>query len=171
MVKREQIAYPYLPEDGTISYVPADDEFMQTAKEVAREQSLDSTMPTGSVIVKNGKVVGRGANGSDYHKTHECERVRLGVPTGQGYELCEGCSPKNHSEPRAIADAKANGADTNGAELYLWGHWWCCEPCWNAMLSAGIKMVHLLERSEVLFNKEADGNVVGRQFAEAEVEA
>ncbi len=167
MPKRTQVTYPYMPEGAKIRYVPGDDRFMQLAKETARASSLDTTMPTGSVVVKDGKVIGRGANGSDYHKTHVCERVRQNVPTGQGYELCEGCHPKNHSEPRAIADAKANGEDPNGAEIYLWGHWWCCEPCWNAMLGAGIKTVHLLKRSEVLFNKEAEGNVVGQQFAEA----
>jgi deoxycytidylate deaminase len=165
MPERAAIAYPYLPEDGTITYVPAENPFMQAAKKVAREKSLDATMPTGSVIVKDEQILGSGANGSDYHETHECERVKQNIPTGQGYELCEGCSQKNHSERRAIEDANSKGNDVKGAELYLWGHWWCCEPCWDAMLKAGIKMVHLLERSEVLFNKEAPDNIVGKQFA------
>lgn len=160
----ETISYPYMPEGWIISYVPGDNEFMQAAKAVAQEQSLDSTMPTGTVLVKDGEIIGRGANGSNYHETNGCERVRQNIPTGQGYELCEGCSPKNHSEPRAIADAEANGNDTEGADAYLWGHWWCCEPCWTSMIKAGIKQVVLMEVSEVLFNKEADGNVVGKQF-------
>lgn len=158
------IAYPYMPEGQTISYVPSDNEFMQAAREVAQQQSLDKTMPTGTVLVKNDEIIGRGANGSDYHDTHGCERVRQNIPTGQGYELCEGCHPKNHSEPRAIADAHAHGKDTNGADAYLWGHWWCCEPCWSAMARAGIRSVFLMEASEVLFNKEAEGNIVGQQF-------
>lgn len=160
----KEIAYPYLPEGRTIEYVASDNEYMQAARSVAEEQSLDSAMPTGTVIVKDGEVIGRGANGSDYHKTNECERVKQNIPTGQGYELCEGCHPKNHSEPRAINDAIVNGHDTEGADAYLWGHWWCCEPCWTSMIRAGIDKVILMDNSEILFNKEAPNNVVGRQF-------
>lgn len=162
-----QVKYPYLPADGQIKYVGADNSFMQAAKAVAKEQSLDKTMPTGSVVVVDGKIIGRGANGSTYHETHVCERVRLGIPTGQGYELCEGCHPKNHSEPKAVAAARASGHSLDGAELYLWGHWWCCQPCWEAMLGAGIHTVYLQENSEHLFNKESPDNVVGRQFEAA----
>ena len=68
---------------------------MQEAKEYARLNSLDKVVQTGSVIVKNGEIIGRGANDSSYHETHECERVKQKIPTGQGYELCEGCHPKN----------------------------------------------------------------------------
>lgn len=158
------ISYPYLPSEGTISYVPADDTYMQAARAEARHNSLDDTMPTGSVVVKNERILGRGANGSDYHKLHGCERVKRNIPTGQGYELCEGCSPKNHSEPKAITDALLHDNDLHGATLYLWGHWWCCEPCWNAMLRVGITNVYVQEGSERLFNKDAVGNVVGKQF-------
>ena len=135
------------------------------AKAYAREHSLDRVMPTASVIVKNDKVIAMGANGSDYHKTHECERVKQNIPTGQGYELCEGCHPKNHGEPKAIAAAAKAGVNLAGADVYLWGHWWCCEPCWNSMISVGISKVYLLENSEVLFNKQHPDNIVGRQFA------
>ncbi|HKU18655.1 MAG TPA: hypothetical protein VJP80_05260 [Candidatus Saccharimonadales bacterium] len=160
----KQIKYPYMPADGHIAYVPGNTVFMQAAKAYAREHSLDKAMPNASVIVLDGAIIGRGANGSDYHEKYGCERVRLGIPTGQGYELCEGCSPKNHSEPRALADARAHGFSPQGADLYLWGHWWCCEPCWKIMLEAGIKTVYLVEGSERLFNKAHPDNVVGRQF-------
>src|SRR3989344_5190637 len=103
-----EIQYPYIPEGREIKYVPADNPYMHEAREFARHNSIDFTQQTGSVIVKNGEIIGRGANGSDYHKTHECKRVKRGIPTGKGYEFCEGCHPKNHSEPRAIADAKKN---------------------------------------------------------------
>jgi len=91
--------------------------------------------------------------------------VKRGIPTGQQYELCEGCHPKNHSEPRAIADAKKNGHDTKGADLYLWGHWWACETCWQTMIAAGIKNFYLMEGSEKLFNKSHPKNIIGKQFA------
>ena len=161
---KSKIEYPYLPEGAEIKYVPADNPFMIAAKEFSRVNSLDKTMPTASVIVKNGEVIGLGANGSNFHETHECERVKLGCKTGEGYELCEGCHPKNHSERRAISAVKGKGIDPAGADLYLWGHWWCCEPCWEEMKAAGIKNVFLMEGSDVLFNKNNPGNVVGRQF-------
>jgi dTMP kinase len=159
------IEYPYLPASRSFLYVGIDDPYMRDARDYALKHSLDEAVKTGSVVVRNGEVIGRGANGSDYHTLHGCERVRHGIPTGHGYELCEGCRPKNHSEPRAIADAQKNGHDPIGADLYLWGHWWCCEPCWNAMIEAGIENVYLLEGSERLFNKASPENIIGRQFA------
>ena len=162
---KKEMKYPYLPEGRTIKYVPASNEFMQEAKNSSFYNSLDKLMPNGCVIVREGKIIARGANGSDYHETHGCERVKRGIPTGQGYELCEGCHPKNHGEPKAIKEAKEKGLDTNGADVYLWGHWWCCEPCWNAMIEAGIRDVYLLKDSEMLFNKENPDNIVGWQFS------
>jgi len=158
------IQYPYIPHDRLIKYVPQDNPFILKAKEFAREHSLDMVMPGAAVVVRDGEVIGIGANGSDYHKSNECERVKRGSKSGEGYELCEGCHPKNHSEPSAIADAQSKGESTEGADLYLWGHWWCCEPCWNAMISAGIKDVYLMEDSEKFFDKNHPENIVGRQF-------
>lgn len=163
-METKTIKYPYLPEGRTILYVGEDNLFMQEAKKYAQEHSLDKIMPNGTVIVKDGKIIGRGANGSTYHDTHECQRIKQNIPTGQGYELCEGCHPKNHGEPKAIKEAEENGVDTNLADAYIWGHWWCCEPCWNAMISAGIKNVYLLENSKILFNKEHSDNIIGKQF-------
>jgi dCMP deaminase len=156
---KELIQYPYIPKGRSISYVPASNKFMQAAEQAA-EKSLDYNVPTGSVIVKDLRVIGAGANGSVYHDTHPCVRVQLGIPTGQGYELCEGCHPKNHSEPRAISNAVSKGLDTKGADLYLWGHWWCCEPCWNAITAAGITNVYLMTGSEHLFNKSDPKNIL-----------
>jgi deoxycytidylate deaminase len=163
--KKKAIEYPFMNPEGKIYYVAAENEHMQAAKEFAREKSLDKVMPTGTVLVKDGKVIGRGANGSDYHEKNGCERVRLNIPTGEGYELCEGCSPKNHSEPKAIADASEKGNKAEGAKAYLWGHWWCCESCWQAMIKNGITDVYLLEGSEELFNKLSPKNIVNKQFA------
>lgn len=158
------VEYPYIPDGRTIEYVPADNEFMQRAKEVARTESKDKAMPNASVIVKNGEIIGEGANGSDWHEDNGCERVKLNMPSGQGYELCEGCHPKNHSEPTAIADAVEQNNDTEGADLYLWGHWWCCEPCWGSIKAAGVSQIYLIEDSEVLFDKNHPDNIIGRQF-------
>ncbi|HWH07365.1 MAG TPA: deaminase [Candidatus Paceibacterota bacterium] len=152
--------YPYVPPGRTFLYVPEGNPYMKEAEAYARAHSLDNAVKTGSIVVLAGEVIGRGANGSDYHVRHECERVRQNIPTGQGYELCEGCHPKNHSEPRAINDAKTRTEDLSEADLYLWGHWWACEPCWNAIQEAGIRNVYLLEGSERFFNKAHPDNVL-----------
>ena len=161
------IDYPYLPKGRKISYVGADNKFIKVARDYAKTHSADRNVPTGSVIVHESEAVGYGANGSDYHEKFGCQRVKKGIPTGQGYELCEGCHPKNHSEPRAIKDAKERNPsiDLNKADLYLWGHWWACEPCWNAIDKAGIKNVYLVSESHKIFNKSHPQNVIGRQFS------
>ena len=162
------VKYPYFPDvDGVvIRYVDSDNQYMQLAKEFAQQHSLDKVMPNCSVVVKNGEVIGIGANGSDYHDNHGCERIRLGSKTGQDYDKCEGCHPKNHGEQKAITDAlsRLQAEDLVGSEIYLWGHWWLCESCWGAMLGCGIKTANLLEDSQVLFNKEHPDNIIGKQF-------
>ncbi|MDY6788482.1 MAG: hypothetical protein SVV03_00820 [Candidatus Nanohaloarchaea archaeon] len=114
----------------------------------------------GAVIVNDGRILGRGANGSNYHDNNECERDRLKekgeISSGEGYELCEGCHPKNHAEPTTIQDAYENVEDEaklEGAELYMWGHWWACEWCWDEMLDAGIEQLYLMEGSDRKFNR------------------
>jgi deoxycytidylate deaminase len=153
------ISYPYLPIGRSFTYVSNDNTYMQAAQAAAKA-SLDTAAPNGSVVVKDHRIIGQGANGSDYHKTHPCRRKELGIATGQRYDLCEGCSPKNHSEPKAIADAHAAGQDTNDADVYLWGHWWCCQPCWETMIAAGIRQVYLLKNSQKLFNKADPENIL-----------
>ncbi|MDY6770762.1 MAG: deaminase [Candidatus Nanohaloarchaea archaeon] len=154
---------PFEPDDGSIDYVSPDNEYMQAAKDVAREESIDSH-PAGAVIVKHDSILGSGANGSDYHDNNECVRERLKeqgeIASGEGYERCEGCHPKNHAEPTAIQDAHDQGNDDlDDADLYLWGHWWACEWCWDEMLDEGIDQLYLHEDSKELFNKDSDDYV------------
>ena len=115
-------------------YIEEGNEFMQLAKELAKTKSLDPDWPTGAVVVKDGQVIGGGWNGSDYHAKYGCRRKELGIATGERYELCEGCHPKNHSEVRAIKNTRERGNETLGSEIYLWGHWWCCQDCWQAKI-------------------------------------
>ena len=163
-METKNIKYPYLPEGRSILYVSGDNEYMAMAREYAKKYKSNLTQPGGAVVVKSDEVLGIGSIGNNEAHIAGCIRVKMNMPTGQGYELCEGCSPMFHSEPSAIRDANKNGKDTNGADLYLWGHWWCCQDCWNSMIEAGIKNVYLLEGSEELFNKASPNNILGRQF-------
>jgi len=117
---------------------------------VAETESLDPDHATGAVLVREGEIIGAGANGSTYHEQHGCERKKQNIPTGEGYQLCGGCHPKNHAEQTAIRHCE----NPNQADLYLWGHWWCCESCWNAMIQADIKNVYLPEGAEGMFKKQ-----------------
>jgi deoxycytidylate deaminase len=132
----------------TLHRVPEDDPWMREARRVAETTSLDARQPVGSVVVRDGRIVGRGANGSLYHELHGCERARRGSRSGEDYHLCEGCSPANHSEATALDDA---GASAAGADLYMWGHTWCCDACTEAMEAAAIDRVWLVQGCEEMF--------------------
>ena len=123
-------------------YVSADDFFMMEAKKACQELSNDHSISTGSVVVKDGKVIGRAGNRAvltnsiliRWHKNGWCVRRLLRIPSGQKYWLCPGCAKtKNHSEQLAIRSTVKNGFEVEGADLYLWGHRWCCEPCQKAI--------------------------------------
>ena len=144
------IEYPYLPEGRSILYVGEDNNYMQSAKELWTIGGC-AKQPTAAVVVKDGKIIGHGTNAGI--KVKECPR--WGSPTGTNYGPCKDvCKQEGHAEAIAVKDAIKNGFDTQGADLYLYGHWWCCQDCWRVMIKAGIKNVYLLENSENIFNPE-----------------
>ena len=145
--------FPYLPIGREIKFCKLENKFLQAAKLVAETESLDPSFPTGAVIVKNSKLIESGANGSNYHKNFGCERKKIGSKTGEDYELCEGCRPCNHAEQKAICNLFAKNKNPQDADLYLWGHWWCCQSCWQKMIEVEIKNVYLYEKAEEMWRK------------------
>lgn len=144
----ENIPYPYLPESREIKLVSEDNQFMIQAIEMWK-QSGCTDHPTGAVVVLNNKVIGRGTNAGK--KVDVCPRKDF--PTGVGYNLCkEVCLQIGHSEAAAIKDAIKNGYDPEGADLYLYGHWWCCKNCWDIMEEAKIRNVYLADNAYLKFN-------------------
>ncbi|MEK7190247.1 MAG: deaminase [Patescibacteria group bacterium] len=151
-METKNIKYPYLPQDRIFLYVPENNEYMSAAREVAEISSTDKKISTGAVIVNGeGKIIIGASNQSalknkfllDTHKNW-CIRKLFKVPSGQKYWLCPGCaSSKYHAEARAVTKSKKFHINISGCDLYLWGHWWCCQPCWNKMIRAGIKNVYL----------------------------
>jgi deoxycytidylate deaminase len=147
-----RIVYPYLPEGKSIKYVNLDNEFMKAAHENLDHQGCVKH-PTSAVVVKNGKIIGQGTNAGKYVEV--CPR--WGSPTGKNYGPCKKvCKQDGHAEVTSVANAKKSGHETHGADLYLYGHWWCCEKCWNVMIEAGIENVYLLDKSWKLFNPEVN---------------
>lgn len=133
----------HLPPERKLQFLDIQNTFLQQARQYAQKESLDQKHPTGAVIVKDGVVIGRGANGSSFHTLFGCIRKLFRIKSGTGYWMCPGCSTKNHAEQKAIRDAKKNGHDTTGADMYLWGHTYCCKWCWAAMIKAEIRDVYL----------------------------
>ncbi|MBI4133149.1 hypothetical protein HY478_00895 [Candidatus Uhrbacteria bacterium] len=149
-----------MPEGRTILYVAKDNPFMEAARRVCATRSTDRKHPTGAVIVRDHVIIGAAANQAGFrhpalvrfHETTLCLRRVFRVPSGTHYWLCPGCArPQNHSEPLALKNARSHGHDTKDADLYLYGHWWCCEPCWRAITEAGVRNVYLVEGATELF--------------------
>lgn len=148
---------PYLPLGWDVLYVPEDNQWMKEAALSAGVLSTDAQHPTGAVIVKDGEIIGRGANRSTFHKRIGCVRKFLRkffpVPSGKMYWTCRGCSPRFHAEQLAIRDVIKNGHKLEGSDLYLWGHWWCCQGCWDKIIDAKIERVFLTEGAKEKFGQ------------------
>jgi len=156
---------PYLPEDKKIFVVPVSNEFMMEAMRVRDDLSTDLNHSTGAVVVKDGKILGFAANQAGFkipalielHRKGACVRKVLKVKSGTKYWLCPGCAThEDHAESGAVRDAieKAGAEAVRGASVFLYGHFWCCKPCWDTMLAAGIGDVFVVEGAYSLFNKK-----------------
>jgi len=146
----QKITYPYLPKNRKIKYVPENNKFMIEAKKIAKKTGC-TKQPTGAVVVKNGKIIGRGCNAGK--KVEVCPRVLKGSKTGEDYHYCKNfCQQIGHSEVTSINNAFSHNQNTKGADLYLYGHWWCCQNCWETIIKAGIRNVYLAENSYEKFN-------------------
>ena len=170
-METKTIKYPYLPAGRTILYVGADNKYMSQAKEAAK-LSNDQQQPTGAVVVSEGKIISSASNKNplnnpfliNLHKKY-CIRHILKIPSGEKYWLCPGCASKeSHAESRLAKELLLHGFPKKPMDLYLWGHWWCCDVCWNNMLKLPINNVYLLKDSEIIFNAKDSRNILGKQF-------
>ncbi|OGL92929.1 hypothetical protein A2239_04225 [Candidatus Uhrbacteria bacterium RIFOXYA2_FULL_40_9] len=148
--------YPYLPEGRTFLFVPESHPFMQEAQRARAERAGDPIWPNGAVLVKDGKVIASAGNGYNRgsHLIHICPRIVHECPSGEGYDLCGLHNNPGHAEQMVIDVAHEAGIETEGADLYMYGHWWCCQPCWDKMIEAGIRNVYLPEGADELFTRE-----------------
>lgn len=151
------IEYPYLPEGKVIDYTTAEDPFMLEAKLARETLAGDSLFPVGIALVKDGKVLAKGGNGfsKGSSEVHVCPRVVLECPSGTGYELCTLHDAPGHAEVMAVASAKEQGIDLTGADAYMYGHWWACEPCWKVLIDAGVDRLFVLDDAHERFSRDA----------------
>ena len=144
-VQEIYVKQPYLSKKFTVSYED-DNEFFDYGKDIYRYADHSLGQITTTLYEKEKLILTYASNGGPlFHKEHGCERKRLHIPTGQGYDLCMGCNPVNHSEISAIKRAKLYGKyeELRGATAYLYGHWWSCKDCSDGMEEAGIKHLNL----------------------------
>ncbi len=145
-----------MPGGRVFKFVVSDNRFIKEAARARRECSGDHLFPVGAVLVSYGHVLARAGNG--YNRgagvVHVCPRIVIECPSGTGYELCHLHDAPGHAEPMLIAAAKEQGIDPAGCDVYLYGHFWCCEPCWNVMIEAGIRDVYLLENAHIEFHRD-----------------
>lgn len=150
----------YYQKKDWYSFVESSSDFMQYARDAALKLSKTSIFPIGIVAVKDGRMVGEAGNGSGYHEVNQnspghkkgCirrflseERERNGLSkfrSGEGFELCPGCSTDFHAEANLIRSV-GNKSLLSGADVYMYGHFWCCEECWAKMKEVKIKRVFL----------------------------
>ncbi len=159
--KEEIAALQYWHPSLELFFVTKEDQYMKAAEFFRNNDSTDKFHSTGAVVVKEGEIIGSAANQAGFkhpyfirlHEKGYCIRKWLRIKSGTRYWLCPGCSKsKDHAETGATKDAlKGSPEKVKGATLYLYGHWWCCEPCAKAMVDAGIRSVVLLENAKDTF--------------------
>lgn len=152
----EFINYPYMPEGHQLKYAPVDDPFMIEAAKAREECAGDPFYPVGIVLVKDRVVVARAGNGFNRGpgQVHVCPRVVRECPSGTGYDLCTLHDAPGHSEPMLIEEARRLGVDTVGADAYMYGHWWVCEPCWTTLLEAGVRDLYVTDDAHERFSPD-----------------
>lgn len=148
--------YPYMPADRRLKYVSHDHDHMLAAMAAREKQAGDSLFPVGIAVVRDGKVLVTAGNGFNRGAgtVHVCPRIVLDVPSGTGYDLCTLHDAPGHAEQMAVKVAREQGIDLAGADAYLYGHWWACEPCWNALIGAGIRDLYVTEDAHERFSRE-----------------
>ena len=124
------------------------DYYLDIAKSVS-ERSTCLKRHYGAVIVKDDEIIATGYNGAPRGRENCCDigsclRIKLGIPSGQRYEICRSV----HAEMNAIISASRK--DMKGSTLYLVGvepdgsYTKNAEPgsmCKRNIINAGIKNV------------------------------
>jgi deoxycytidylate deaminase len=156
------------------NFIEDNNEYIEAARKAAIDLSLTSVFPIGMVAEKNGQIIARSGNGNGYHENNlnapghkkgcirrylNDEREAKGLEkfkSGEGFELCPGCHTDNHAEANLIRESKKNNTydSLNGANVYMYGHFWCCKDCWQKMIGAGIKNVFLPKMADSFRDKE-----------------
>lgn len=112
--------------------------FMEIVKLVAKRATC-LRRKVGAAAVRNKRILATGYNGAPMGVKHcievGCLREKLGVPSGQRFELCRGV----HAEENCVAQAAYYGISLNGAAIYVTN--FPCLTCSKLLINAGIKEI------------------------------
>ena len=126
------------------------DNYYLDIAETVLERSTCSRKHYGAIIVRNDEIIATGYNGAPRGRINctdlgYCLRQKLGIPSGQRYELCRSV----HAEANAIISAARK--ETLGGTLYLVGRDvesgklhsdpQPCAMCRKLILNAGLSKV------------------------------
>jgi len=170
-LNNKQTKRPPSPEGANVFYVDTENHFMAQAKEMAK-LSNEKQQPVGAVIVLDGKIIISAYNTNplknsffiNLHKKY-CIRHILKIPTGKHYWICPGCAKKkDHAEFKVSKQFLEKGITNKPVDLYMWGHWACCDECCVSMEKIPIDNIYFLNNSDIFFNPKIPGNIIGRQF-------
>jgi len=143
--------------------MPVDEHLLiSQAREAARRTNC-VRRAVGAVLVRDGEVIARGANGvpSNYSNCREagCPRCINGGVTGSGYDTCI-CI---HAEQSAIADAASRGIRTAGSWMYV-----TLRPCLQCLAiskAAGVQGIRYEEYCSFADEIERAYPALASQFA------
>jgi len=96
----------------------------------------------GAVFVKDNRILTTGFSGvpAGYPHPTVCSRKELGIPSGQGLEMCA-CA---HAEANGIANAAREGISLKGSILYCTTE--PCSMCMGALANVGVVKVIYVKR-------------------------
>lgn len=101
---------------------PEKDQYYLNIAEVVSKRSTCLKVLIGAIIVKEDQIIAAGYVGAP-RKTkssieHDfCLRKKLGIPSGQQYEMCRSV----HAEQNAIINAARAGVSLLGGNMYIYG--------------------------------------------------
>lgn len=130
---------------------PSKDEYcLGIAKEVAK-RGVCYRRRSGALIVRDDQIIATGYTGCprktrDCFERGECLRDKLGIPSGQRYELCRSV----HAEANAIINAARAGVSLLDGDMYIFGEAtqtgepldsFPCFICKKMIINAGLQKV------------------------------
>jgi dCMP deaminase len=120
---------------------PSWDEYFLELADLVAGRSTCLRRRVGAVLVRNKRIIATGYNGAPRALGHcldiGCLREKMGIPSGQRYELCRGV----HAEQNAIINAAYYGVSTENTVLYCTNQ--PCIICARMLINAGIcRVVH-----------------------------
>ena len=172
-----------IPEELSVEFTTMSEPLMQQAFLLAQKQNEKQKESGIRAVVsvmklKDGTIVTGMAgeledtDGVTWHeKEGRCARYDGGSGTANAdYDSCPGCRHTAHSERSALRKAIRDYGEgaVKDAEIYLYGHWWACTPCMEAIAKAGVSRIYLLKNARDIFDRSLPNHEEARTAFEQE---